>query len=130
MRLWLLVGMFFLTGCNIVPPDKFWGTPLTPEELATIDKQNAEAQAKADRQNDEVQTKVESERARNIISHYRPICSQLGFKEGTSDFSNCVLKLYSNDESNKATRNSGGGGGGPSFTQCNKNGNSVNCTSF
>lgn len=117
MRLLVLVGMLFLTGCNIVPPDKFWGTPLTAEELATIDKQNAEAQAKA-----------EAERTQNIISKYRPMCSQLGFKEGTPDFANCVLKLYSNDESNKATRHSGGGGS--TYTHCSQYGDSVNCTSF
>ena len=130
MRTWLIVGMFFLGGCNIISSDKLWMAPLTPEELAAIDKQAAEAQAKA-------QAKTDEESAQKIISQYRPMCTQLGLKEGTPDFANCVLRLYENAETvasqGRASRRAAAAAilnNGPTTTNCNKYGNSVNCTSY
>lgn len=115
MRLWIFIGILSLVGCAKPFDSSILWDKVTPEEQAVIDRQAADAIAKE-----------EEMRAQKIIANHRTLCNQLGFKDGTPDFGNCVLRLYSNEEANKATRSTGG----PTFTNCNKSGNSVNCTSF
>ena len=103
MRLWItIIVLNLLTGCGI--QSKLWMPPPTPEESAAIEKQATEER----RIRAEELAKEQRARAEEALDRYRPMCTQFGFKEGTPDFGNCILRLYANDEANAATRSSGG----------------------
>lgn len=92
----------------------------------------------------EAKEKAEEARIQDVISKHRPMCTQLGFKEGTPDFGNCVLRLNENEENmaaqDKASRRAAGAAAAAAIqksfqpkptttTNCYSYANSINCTS-
>jgi len=82
---YVVIFCLFLVGCANEP--MWWGPPLTPEETAAIEKEQAEAKVRE-----------EQERTRAIIVRYTPFCNELGFKSETPAFSDCILRLHQQDE--------------------------------
>lgn len=132
MRFLILAASLFLTACAAANnfTGNLWLPPPTAEEQAALDKAAAEQAAKE-----------QEAHAQEIIAQYRPMCVQLGFKEGTPEFGNCVLRLYENDQNvvvqDRASRRAASAAilsNMPTYsnptttTNCYRLGNSVNCT--
>lgn len=121
MRPWfiIIIGILFLTGCAQPFDSKLLWSSVTPEEQAINDRQAAEVKAKA-----------EEARIQDVISRHRPMCTQLGFKEGTPDFGNCVLRLNENEENLAAQDKASRRAAPNTTTNCYSSGNSINCSSY
>jgi hypothetical protein len=111
----IILLTILLTGCA---NSMVWGPPITDEERASMEKEAAETEIR-----------YQQEKARAIMAKYSPFCSELGFKNETPAFVDCVLKLYQQDKSIAAERrNAAVRGGG--ITNCNRIGNSINCVTY
>lgn len=125
MRAFFLFGLVVaLAGCG-----NLYMAPLTPEEQTAENTRHAEEQAKE-----------QELKAQEIVATYAPLCKQLGFKDGTTEFANCVLRLYENEQANatqdKASRRAAAAAilskpiRTPKTTNCYTIGNSVNCSTY